>query len=88
MNNFCTKMLDIDISYSDIGTLTSLSSKAIVSAHNNNVSIDDVVTEENMINIAKNIKAGSTPQSEMIRLLNKSNISDKTKVLVIADMFS
>lgn len=88
MNNFCKKLVDTGISYSDIGKLTDFSSKAIISANDNNVTIEDVITEDNMIAIANNIKNGSTPKSEMIRLINKANIDDKTKVIIIADMFS
>lgn len=86
MNTFCKAISDSGLSFSDIGKMTTMISKAVVSAHKNNVMIDDVITEDNIISVAKNIKKGSNVKSEMIKIINKSEIEDKIKVKIIADM--
>ena len=86
MNTFCKAISDSGLSFSDIGKMTTMISKAVVSAHKHNVMIDDVITEDNIISVAKNIKKGSNVKSEMIKIINKSEIEDKIKVKIIADM--
>ena len=86
MNTFCKAISDSGLSFSDIGKMTTMISKAVVSAHNNNVLIDDVITEDNIISAAKKVKKGSNIKSEMIRIINQSEIEDKIKVRIIADM--
>lgn len=50
------------------------------------VMIDDIITEDNIISVAKNVKKGGNVKSEMIKIINKSEIEDKIKVKIIADM--
>ena len=42
MNTFCKAISDSGLSFSDIGKMTTMISKAVVSAHKNNVMIDDL----------------------------------------------
>lgn len=87
MNNFCKTISKYNLSDKIVGELTSSICKAIIAAKDNNVDIDDAITEKNIISIAEKIKNGSNVKSEMIRLINTSKIENPIKVKIIANMF-